>query len=629
MSGRILLLIAGLACAQRGAAQAPAFDPFPGGTAPRYQFDLRRNFYPSNDAARQERAAIVARGRALVSEGRKARTARELHAVFAAWDSLARRTAKQYAWLTLRLEIDTKDVASTQEYNDFAGAIEPLNNQLQRMLGDIPPDRFRALASADTGLRQYAYAAETIRRNAAHQLDPATAQVAGSIGADATTWGPALFQSSIANTRWGSIQVDGRTLDFRRNGTEMRSHRDRAVREQAYRLGNAGMESRLDVYAMILMREAQARNDLARLQKWPDYVAQTYAGNELEPDTVRKMLLALGRLAEVNKRYERIRISQLKKDYGLDTVHVWDLGAPPLGRPAPRFTIQRATTEILTAAKPLGPDYVRELGALLDPANGRLDMFPRPNRVDRPGFSTGLVGYPSMFFQGRFEGFVDDIVILAHEAAHGAQNMLMDSAGVPPRYAFGPSYFTESFAIFSQMLTLEHLARSEAYVADRDYFRRRLIEDGMGVFANGWESRVELMVFDSVAAGRPLDPDGMERLTQNVASEYSVWFGPGSEKLHQWVQPIQLYTWPLYRVNYVLAQLLALRYLDMLHKDPAGFAKRYAALLRNGYDAPPGVLLQKFMNIDFADWKGLTTSATGVLEQWVSDYAGGSRSAKQ
>lgn len=143
----------------------------------------------------------------------------------------------------------------------------------------------------------------------------------------------------------------------------------------------------------------------------------------------------------------------------------------------------------------------------------------------------------------------------------------------------------------------------------------------MDVFRNAWESRVELMVFDSVAAGKRLDPAGMERLTQAVASEYSIWFGPNSEKLYQWVQPIQLYTWPLYRVNYALAQLLALRYLDLLHQDPRRFAAGYAALLRNGYDAPPDVLLKRFLNIDFANWRELTTSATAVLDKWVADYS--------
>jgi len=71
---------------------------------------------------------------------------------------------------------------------------------------------------------------------------------------------------------------------------------------------------------------------------------------------------------------------------------------------APRFTIQDATREVVAAAAPLGPGYVRELRALLDPANGRLDLVARANRVDRQGFSTGSVGYPSTFFQGKFEG---------------------------------------------------------------------------------------------------------------------------------------------------------------------------------------------------------------------------------
>jgi oligoendopeptidase F len=71
-------------------------------------------------------------------------------------------------------------------------------------------------------------------------------------------------------------------------------------------------------------------------------------------------------------------------------------------------------------------------------------------------------------------------------------------------------------------------------------------------------------------------------------------------------------------VNYVIAKLLALRYVDMLHQDPSGFRTRYAALLRNGYDAPPAVLLKRFLDIDIADTKALVGSATKVLDEWVS-----------
>jgi hypothetical protein len=34
-----------------------------------------------------------------------------------------------------------------------------------------------------------------------------------------------------------------------------------------------------------------------------------------------------------------------------------------------------------------------------------------------------------MFFQGRFEGYSDDLVILAYEAGHAVRNMLMDRLG--------------------------------------------------------------------------------------------------------------------------------------------------------------------------------------------------------
>jgi oligoendopeptidase F len=196
--------------------------------------------------------------------------------------------------------------------------------------------------------------------------------------------------------------------------------------------------------------------------------------------------------------------------------------------------------------------------------------------------------------------------------------MLMDSAGVLPRDAGGPSYFTESFAMLNELLMLEHLATTSPDTADRRYFRRRLLENALGLFANAHESLLELQIYDSAAAGRALSADDIEALTQRTGAAFSVWYGPGSERRLQWLQPIQFYTWPLYRVNYVLARLLALGYLDQMHRDPAGFQRRYAQLLRNGYDAPPDVLLQKFMGIRLRD-RSLVDGAVDVIARWMDE----------
>jgi oligoendopeptidase F len=324
--------------------------------------------------------------------------------------------------------------------------------------------------------------------------------------------------------------------------------------------------------------------------------------------------------AWINKRYEQKRIAEIRRELGYDTVHVWDLTAPAKGASPPRFTISEATARIIDAAAPLGAGYVRELRALLDPANGRLDLVARPNRVDRPGFSTGSVGYPSMFFQGRFEGYVEDVVILAHEAGHAVQNMLMDSAKVLPRYAGGPSYFTESFALLSELLFLEHQTKSASTAQARHFFARHLLEDGLDLFRNGLESLVEQEIYDSTAAGRTLDAAALEALMQKRGEGFSLWFGPAGERRFAWVQPLQLYTRPLYRVNYVIGKLLALRYLELYHDSPAEFTRRYGALLRNGYDAPPQELLRRFLGVDMSDTDALVASATKVLERWVAEY---------
>jgi len=139
--------------------------------------------------------------------------------------------------------------------------------------------------------------------------------------------------------------------------------------------------------------------------------------------------------------------------------------------------------------------------------------------------------------------------------------------------------------------------------------------------AGNWESLLELQIYDSVATGGSLDANDIERLTQNVASRFSVWFGGNGGRELAWVQPIQFYTWPLYRVNYVIAELLALQYLDKLHRDPADFAKKYGALLRNGYDAPPEQLLQRFLGVSLSNPDALVNSAVNVIQQWVGAIA--------
>jgi oligoendopeptidase F len=601
--------------------QAPAFNPFPRGLDQTYRFDLARNFYRTSDVAAAARRDVLASFRLLAARINHVNDGPSLYNVLAITDTLTRELMRQYSYYSLRSSIDTRDQEAGRASGELGATTGPVLSELQRKLGSVSSSQFAAYVRTEPRLAKYSYAVTLARAENARRPDSAADRLLSAAEAEAARWGPSLFQATMANIRFGTVHGPDGELDVLRNGNQIRSHPDRAVREAGYRLNQAALATRRDTFALILTRTADIRNKLARQRGWPDYPTQFYAAGGLEPRQVRALLESVAKRSDINKRYERHIVAAIRRDFGYDTVHFWDLTAPSKGKVAPRFDIEAASREVLAAAAPLGEGYVRELRSLLDPRNGRLDLITRANRVDRPGFSTGLVGFPSMFFQGRFEGYTDDLVILAHEAGHAVQNMLMDSAGVLPRYASGPSYFTESFATLSQLLLLEHLFRSASSEADREYYRRRLLDDALAVFRNSWESLLELQIYDSVAAGRNLNANGIEKLTQNVASRFSVWFGGNDGRALAWVQPIQFYTWPLYRSNYVIANLLALQYLDKLHRDPVGFTKKYGALLRHGYDAPPEELLQRFLGVSLSNPDSLVTGAVNVMQQWLDDPA--------
>jgi oligoendopeptidase F len=595
------------------------FDPFPGGSAARYHFDLAHNFFssPADELARREKLRPRLERLARISRSLP-RSASGILAALAFEDSLDLEVNRHVTYLELRYNADTRQaqaLRSASQLQDMAGSSLAA---FDSALVALPSATLVRLEGERPRLRRYRFAIERSRRDSAQRLAPAGERVYRALAPLATGWGGEIFSQTVSSTNFGTVQTSAGPLSVSRDFVALVTDPDARVRREAYLRNEAGLDQLREVHATILTRTAAALTTAARLRGYPDFVAQSYSERYLDRGQVQRMLDALGAAADVNKRIEQAMRAHRRAVFHLDTIHVWDQWLLEPDVPLPRFTIADASRLVLEATRPLGPAYARELALLLDPANGRLDVAPGPFRANRQGFSAGLVGFPSMFYQGAFGGYLEDVVTLAHESGHAVQNMLMTANGVLPRYAFGPAYFTESFAGLSELLLLEHLYRTAADKPHRLVYLQRLITQAAEVFRSGWESALEQQLFDSAAAERSVGADGIETMTQATASRFSTWFGPGSERKLAWLQPTQYFTRPLYRLNYVYAKLLALRYLDLLHRDPAGFSARYGALLRNGYDAPPDALLERFVGISLSDPE-LIEGASRVLETFLKE----------
>ena len=595
------------------------FQPFPGDSAKLYQFDLYKNYFINDEVEFKERSELLKAFQSLdkkFSVQSKTGNKNLYHLVWE-FDSLNKKTGKHSAYIGMFAYIDLANPVYYMKMDSFDKQLSPILNRITETIVALP-------LSSTTKERQdhpgpdYRFFYTRLKEDPMRKLSESERRIINDITPNLVNWQARLFQTTTRTTEFKPVKTGNRILNLPANLNEIFNHPDREVRKEGYLNNLEGIRSRREIYATILLETVRNRNKLATLRGFRDFPEQYYSERFLTKDMVNNLLKTLADSAWINKRFENALFENLKK-LGIDTVFAWDRFMPDPKIPTPRFTITEATKIILAATKPLGDDYNKEMAKLLDPRNGRLDMVNRPNRILRPGFSSGSVGYNSVFYQGNYEGYMSDLIIFGHEAGHAVQNMLMDKNGVSSFYALGASYFTESFAGFNELLITDHLYQHANTIEYKRYYLSQFLNQAMEVFGNGMDVTYQQVLYDSVPAGKISNADQLELQMQKTGLQFSNWYQPHIKFEMQWVNKMQFTTNPLYAINYVYAKLLALYYFSLYQQNGQSFIQKYNGLLRNGYDKEPDNILKQFLDISITD-KKLVDLTLALINKKISEY---------
>lgn len=607
-----------------GFGAAPArgqqpFAPIPPEAAGKYRFDFPRNFFASPETEKKDRAKYESLLAALEKmKGKVASSAASLLRTLKLNDEFQLRYNPHYMYLYLRYAVNTKDTASRDAQTGIDAEVNRRTAFLQQELMRIDKAALARFIREEPALKPYAFEIESAVRLRPHTLSLKEEELLGAIDPVINQWQEQLYQGTLDRTPWAKVHTSGGDLDVLRNEGTLRNSADRMEREQGFKLLHAGYRQNREVYAFALMRVIKARNQLSQLRGYKDFPHEAHFGLYLPTDHVKSLFLRLADAAELNKRYQRLRVARIKRFSGLDDVNVWDYNIVPPGKDRPRFTIGNATRTILETLKPFGPQYMTELQALLDPNHGRLDIVPGANRV--PGaFAWGFPGSQiSIFYDYNFEGFYDDVSALIHESGHAIHYQLMGLNHVLPPYASGAIYFTESFAMFNELLLADQLYRNESDPFRKTYYLERFLNQAMSVFGLARQASIEQAAYDEVAAGRIKGGEDFDSMARGIGSKFSIWFDKHPELADEWITVHHFYSQPMYYVNYVYANFLALAYFEMYQRDPKGFIPKYIAMVRNGFDAAPSEMLSHFLGIDLNDTK-FVSDAFQTLESRLKD----------
>lgn len=590
------------------------FDPIPKDIASQYRFNLERNFFPGAEAEQAGRKRAYATLAELEKlKGRVTASAENLYRALELSDRAQSEFYRHISYFYLRYAINSKDEASRNESSALGAELGKRTSFLQQELMNLDDQTLSRFLQQKPALKAFAFVIELARRYRPHTLSLKEEELLREVAPLTRDWPAELFQKTRDRTQFGTIHTTGGELDVYRQEQEIYNSADRGVREAGFKKKYAGYSAQRDLYAFTLPRLIKALNQLSRQRHYKDNADETHFGLFLTSAEVKDVYEKIAQQAEVNKRFERARAAYIKKMAGYADVNFWDTSVVPPGLQRPRFTILETTKILKEGLSPLGPDYARELAALLDPANGRLDIVGGDNRV--PGaFADGFLGNPiSIFYSFNYEGYFDDLDALAHEAGHAVHFQLMGNNHVRPAYANGPNYFTEAFAMFNELLVIDYVYRRETDPLRRTYFLEQFLNYALYLFNNTRHAAIEQAIHDAVGERQHLSADELDTLTMRVGSRYSIWYEKHDELKMKWIDIHHFYTVPMYFPNYVYAALLALKFYERYVRDPQQFVSSYLALMRNGFDAPPSVLLKKFLGIDLRDPR-LVPDALTVLK---------------
>ncbi len=574
-------------------------------------------YFPSTEIEQQDRRELMDRTKAFLDGG----PWRPESSITQFNEGAGLNTAwmRHYAYCQLRTADDAEDKQANECQDESAKQAGAVRAFVEKQL---EAEAFTSLSDADLSrlhLESYRFLMQQSAENARHLLPPSEEKLLGDL-ADPLLDGwsdryDALVRQVKADAK--PLQTSIGQLNPISDAQKLSSLPDRSLREAAFRARVEAYQPHRELIAATLLDIVRMETALAKARKYPSAPARKYAGRlQLSEDQVKAMLQSVQQHTAVLQQYQRVRAARVAELNDIQDVHSWDMGMSS-GYAPESLSFEQAQKVMAHAVAPLGNEYVTQFAWLMTPANGALDIAGGARRQPG-GFSVGYSGVPVSLYVDNFDGDLDAIDSIIHEGGHAIHRKLMNDAGVSPYYGNGPNFLFEAYAIFNELLLWHEFEKQSATMQEKAYYQERLLDEvTFQIFTSAEEGTLEQGLYDGVAAGTLRNADDIDKLNGEILAHYEV-FAPQEPVLRRnWMRKRLLFEDPLYLVGYLYAGLVACKLYEMSEADPKEFQKRYAALLREGFDAPANDLIRKNMGFSL-DGDSLLDGALKFVETQTS-----------
>ncbi|MDZ4763481.1 MAG: M3 family oligoendopeptidase [Chloroflexota bacterium] len=489
------------------------------------------------------------------------------------WRHLAQLISEIESRLSVAKDLDTADQPATQRYQDYCEYIvSPAREASQRLkekliASELEPERFDVYLKT---MRTEAALFREANLPLLVQDDKMDAEYNAIIGAQTVVWNGA--ERTIPQMR--PIYLDP----------------DREQRETAWRLCAARQLADRETLNALWARTLTLRRQLAANAGKPSYIEFRWdelARFDYTPDDCFAFHDAIERV--IVPAAERI-YEKRRQRLGVESLRPWDLDVDPLGLDRLRpFT---AGDELATTTAELFRRVDPQLGDYFDTMRreGLLDLDNHKGKAPG-GYCTEFCASRRPYIFMNSVGLHDDVQTMLHEGGHAFHNF--ESYHLPT-YLQGdiPIEFCEVASMSMELLAAPYFTRDQGgfYATETDANRARVEHlEGMILFlpymavVDGFQLWAYRHPDDAMNAANCDAAWGAlwERFMRGVE-----WGGLEAEKVTGWHRKQHIFRYPLYYVEYGLAQVGATQVWRNAVQDQAGAVAAYRRALALGGTRP-------------------------------------------
>ena len=356
-------------------------------------------------------------------------------------ESLVAELQTHEAFLKIRTLEETQDQPAKKARNEVETDQSVLESAMDTRLRRLSPKEVPSLG-------RYVLLAKAAQRGAVHALSPDAERYRGGIV------DPALTSFSDTYDRIENRLARPKEV----NATDI------ATRRKALATWNEAYDQAAPEMATLLGAIVELENRDAVAQGYENAADRMYQLRGLSDALVTQTLAAVQAEAPAYRHYQEVLAQHAARVLGVSPVLSSEVDLA--STKAPIIPLSEAKTLILSGLQPLGADYTNRLAALLNPANGRLDLAGGGHRA-RTGTSIDAYEAPTALYYSGYDGSLRDVSKIAHEGGHAIHHELMNAGGAPIYERSGPNYFlkasrssTNCCCLITQRKLLKHQSKS-------------------------------------------------------------------------------------------------------------------------------------------------------------------------